>query len=426
MKSNADCTTSATRRGFLKTTAATAGALAGAAVLGRAHAAGSDVLKVGLIGCGGRGTGAAEQALTADPNVKLTAMGDAFADRLQGSLRQLKDSSVASRVAVTPETSFTGFDAYKQVIDSGVDVVLLTTPPHFRPMHLKYAVEKGKHAFCEKPVAVDGPGVRSVLESAALSKKKGLCLASGFCWRHDLPKQETMKRIHDGAIGDVLAVHATYNSGGVWHFDREKDWTDMVWQMRNWYYFTWLSGDHIVEQHCHNHDKARWIFKDANPISAIGTGGRTQRTDPKFGHIFDHFAIVYDFPNGGKVFSYCRHWDHCPTEVSDHLIATKGACQLMKHTITGEHPWKFTGKGVNMYQVEHDVLFAAIRAGKVLNDGESMAGSSLMSIMGRMAAYTGKKITWEEALNSKVALGPGSYDWNAPLSTPPVAVPGKV
>jgi predicted dehydrogenase len=420
-------TKQASRRGFLKATAA--GALAGAALLSNAHAAGKDdTLKIALIGCGGRGTGAAAQALTADGNTRLVAMADAFEDRLKEHLAILKDDkAIADRITVTPDTSFVGFDAYKKAIDL-CDVALLTTPPGFRPLHLRYAVEQGKHVFCEKPVAVDGPGIQSVLQSARIAKDKGLCLASGFCWRHDLPKQETVKRLHDGAIGDILAIHATYNSGGVWHFDREKSWTDMEWQMRNWYYFTWLSGDHIVEQHCHNHDKARWALKDANPISALGTGGRTQRTDPKFGHIWDNFAVIYEFPGGVKVFSYCRHWNHCPNEVSDHLIGTKGACQLMAKphpTISGEHKWKYEGKQPNMYQVEHDVLFAAIRAGKVINEGESMAASTLMSIMGRDAAYTGKKITWEEALNSKVKLMPDRLEWG-PIDTPKVAVPGKV
>jgi predicted dehydrogenase len=426
MKPKSDRSTAATRRGFLKTTAAAAaGALTGAAVLGRAHAAGGDTLKVGLVGCGGRGTGAASQALRADGNVKLIAMGDAFADRLEDSLATLKDDrAIADKLDVATDRRFVGFDAYKQVIDSGVDVVLLATPPHFRPIHLRYAIEKGKHVFCEKPMAVDGPGVRSILESAALAKKKNVNLMSGFCYRYDLAKRETIKRIHDGAIGDLLALHVSYNTGPIWHHGREKSWSDMEWQVRNWYYFVWLSGDHIVEQHVHNLDKARWALADATPIAAVGAGGRTQRTDAKYGNIFDHHSVVFEFPNDVKVFSFCRQWDKCAPDVSDHLIGTKGSCQLMKHSITGSEKWKYTGAAPVMYQQEHDELFAAIRAGRVINDGEFMAHSTLMAIMGRLATYTGQRVTWEQALNSKEDLSPAKYEWG-PLAVAPVPVPGK-
>ncbi len=287
-------------------------------------------------------------------------MGDAFSDRLESSLEELK-KLYPERVAVTKETSFVGFDAYKQVIDSGVDVVILTTPPHFRPAHLKYAVEKGKHCFCEKPVAVDAKGVASVLESAREATKKGLSLMSGFCYRYDLPKRETIKRIHDGAIGDILVIQANYNTGGIWHYNRKPGWSDMEWQMRNWYYFVWLSGDHIVEQHVHNLDKASWALHNQTPIAAVGAGGRTQRTSPDFGNIFDHHSVVFEFANGVKLFSYCRQWERCANDVSDHLIGTKGSAQLMKHTITGESKkWKYQGPEPSMYQVEHDELFAAL------------------------------------------------------------------
>jgi predicted dehydrogenase len=413
------------RRDFLHTSTATlaAGTLAAASAL-PVHAAGSDVLRVGLVGCGGRGTGAAGQALSADPYVKLVAMADAFGDKIEKCLRVLGgDPKIADKIDVAPERRFTGFDAYKHLIDN-VDVVLLATPPGFRPQHLKAAVAAGKHVFCEKPMAVDGPGVRSVLQTAAEAKRKGLCLVSGFCYRYDYPKRETVKRIHDGAIGDVLAIHCNYLTGPIWHVERTPSMSDMEWQMRNWYYFTWLSGDYIVEQHIHNLDKAAWVLKDAYPVAAVGLGGRQQRTDPKYGHIYDHFAVTFEYANGTKVFSYCRQMTNCPSDVSDHLIGTQGHCNLMRHTIEGPHAWRYRGEKPDMYQVEHNELFAAIRAGKPLNDGGFMAYSTLMGILGRMAAYTGKRVTWEQALNSKEDLMPPKLDMSASLPVPPVARPG--
>jgi myo-inositol 2-dehydrogenase / D-chiro-inositol 1-dehydrogenase len=407
------------RRTFLQTSAAT---LAAGAAL-NAHAAGTDTLRVGLVGCGGRGTGAAAQALQADSNTKLVALGDAFADRIERCAGRLAE--FGARVDVPRERQFSGFDAFKGVIASS-DVVLLCTPPGFRPLHLKAAVEAGKHVFCEKPMAVDGPGVRSVLQTAALAKEKKLNLVSGFCYRYDPPKRETVKRIHDRAIGNVLAIHVSYNTGSLWNVERTPAMTDMEWQMRNWYYFTWLSGDHIVEQHIHNLDKAAWVLMDTYPVAATGLGGRQVRTDPKFGHIYDHHAVVFEYESGVKVFSFCRQMPRCHQDVNDHVIGTNGSAQLMKHTIDGPTPWQLPRgrRAENMYQVEHNELFAAIRAGKVLNDGEFMAKSTLMGILGRMATYTGQRVTWDQALNSREDLVPANPDWNT--SPPPavVAMPG--
>jgi predicted dehydrogenase len=416
-------TVSPSRRQFLQTTAAAAGTLTAAAAF-PAHAAGGDTFRVGLVGCGGRGTGAAGQALNADPNVKLVALGDAFADRVENCLHRLQDDKkIAAKIDVPIERRFAGFDAYKHVIDA-CDVVLLATPPGFRPQHLKAAVEAGKHIFCEKPMAVDGPGVRSVLRTAEEARRKGLCLRSGFCYRFDPPKRETVQRLHEGAIGDVLTIHTNYLTGPIWHVERKPGMADMEWQMRNWYYFTWLSGDFIVEQHIHSLDKAAWVLKDQYPVSAVGLGGRQQRTDPMYGHIYDHFATVFEYAGGAKVFSYCRQMARCPNDVSDHVIGTQGQCQLMKHTIDGPHPWRYRGELPDMYQVEHNELFAAIRAGRTVNDGEYMAKSTLMGIMGRMAAYTGKKVTWEQVLNSKEDLMPPTLDMSASLPMPPAACPG--
>ncbi|HEY1377136.1 MAG TPA: Gfo/Idh/MocA family oxidoreductase [Gemmataceae bacterium] len=415
-----------TRRQFLQASAVSTAATLAAAAAQPAHVAGNDMLRIGLIGCGGRGTGAAEQAARADKNVQLVALGDAFPDKIEKCLRNLRGSMgglFAAKVDVPPERRFAGFDAYKHVIDA-VDVVLLATPPGFRPAHLRAAVEAGKHVFCEKPMAVDAPGVRSVLQTAELAKQKKTCLVSGFCYRYDPPKRATVQRLHEGAIGDILAIHCNYNTGPIWHVDRKPGMSDMEWQMRNWYYFTWLSGDHIVEQHIHNLDKAAWVMKDAYPVSAVGLGGRQVRTDPKFGHIFDHHAVVFEYANGTKLFSFCRQMKNCFNDVSDHLIGTKGSCQLMQHRIDGPHAWQYRGDAPNMYQQEHDELFAGIRAGSALNDGGFMAYSTLMGIMGRMATYTGQKVSWQQALNSKEDLTPPRLDMAASLPVPPVAKPG--
>jgi predicted dehydrogenase len=420
-----------TRRRFLQTSGAAlvSGVLAGPLyTASRAWAAEADVLRLGLIGCGGRGTGAVAQALAADPRVVVTALGDAFQDRLGKSLQGLKQSS-PSRIQVDPDRCFIGFDAYQKVIDSGVDVVILASPPGFRPVHLKAAVEAGKHIFCEKPVAVDALGVRSVLASAELARQKRLALVSGFCWRYNPAERATFQQIHEGAIGEIRSAYATYNTGSLWVYPRQPDWSDMVWQMRNWYYFTWLSGDHLVEQAVHSVDKMAWAMKDEMPVKAVAHGGRQVRTAPEFGHIYDHFSVVYEYANGVRGFLFCRQQDNCSNDTSDYICGVKGACVINGarplHQITGETNWNYTGPRKNMYQVEHDELFASIRSGKPINDGVRMAQSTMMAILGRMAAYTGKMITWEEALKSTEDLTPGRLAWDAPLSVPPVPIPGK-
>jgi predicted dehydrogenase len=418
-----------TRREFLKTTTAAAGA-ALAAEWGGAHAAGSDGLRVGLIGCGGRGTGAASQALRADKAVTLYAMADAFADRLEKSLAILqKDEDVAGKIDVPPERRFVGFDAYQQVI-ACCDVVLLCTPPGFRPLHLKAAVAAGKHIFAEKPVAVDAPGVRSVLATVEEARRKGLSLVSGLCLRYDNGFRETVRRVHDGAVGDVLALQANDYRGTIWVHPRRQDWTDMEWQMRNWYYFTWLCGDFNVEQHVHFLDVCAWVMKNQYPAKAVGLGGRQVRTGPEYGHIFDHFSVVYEYAGGAKLFANCRQQAGCKSDMSAHMMGTKGTAQLAERkrgliVRSGGGEWRFTGPKNEMYQTEHDELFASIRAGKPINNGDYMARSTLLAIMGRMACYTGQVITWDMALNSKEDLTPPKYAWDVPLPVPPVALPGR-
>jgi len=424
--------TTTNRRDFLKKTSVVAGgaALAGLSIQRAAHAAGDGKLKIGLIGCGGRGTGAAANALTADSNIVLTAMADAFEDRMtkshEGLVKQFGD-----RVQVPKEKQFTGFDGYKNVI-ADVDVVLLCTPPHFRPMQLRAAIEAGKHVFCEKPVAVDAPGIRSVLESTKMAEEKGLSLVSGLCWRYHHAVKETMQRILDGAIGDVFSIQSNYLTGTLWH--RGEQDTEMAYQMRNWYYFTWLSGDFNVEQHVHSLDKALWAFNDEPPVKAYGLGGREVRVEqPMWGNIYDHMAVVYEYPDGKKVHSYCRQQKGCYRDVSDQLLGTKGrAIVTPKHTIEGENPWRFKGEGGNMYVLEHEALFNSIRSGKPINNGVYMARSTMMGILGRMVCYTGKEITWDEAMASKEDLSPKSYAWDADPPTLPdadgkykVAVPGQ-
>ena len=416
-----------TRRTFLVNSAASAMAAVAASQLDpatNAHAAGSDALRVGLVGCGGRGTGAAEQALTADKNVKLVAMADAFKDRLDESLRTLTSSGVASQVDVPSDRQYTGFDGFKHVIDQ-VDVVLLATPPHFRPAHTGYAVEKGVHAFVEKPVATDAPGVRAFLQHCEEAKKKNLSLVSGLCWRYHKPRRETMKRVADGALGDIVAIQTTYNSNGVWDPRRTRDQvdSDMEYQMRNWYYYTWLSGDHIVEQAVHAIDTMAWAMGDEPPVRCWGSGGRQVRTDPKYGNIYDHFSVVYEYANGVRGYHNCRHWAGTDSQVKDFILGAKGTCDVFGSRIAGSSPWRYRGPNNNMYQTEHDEMFAAIRAGKPINNGLYAARSTLLAIMGRMTAYTGQNITWEMALNSKEDLSPAQYAWGEAPNRP-VAHPG--
>jgi predicted dehydrogenase len=411
------------RRDFLKTSSTLAAATASGLLLARsAHAAGSDTLKLGLIGCGGRGSGAVGNAFAADPNIKLTAMGDAFSDRLQASLQNLKTSN-PERVDVSPDHAFVGFDAYDKVLATDVDVVILATPPHFRPAHLKAAVAAGKHVFCEKPVAVDAPGVRSVLATAEAAKAKNLSVVSGLCYRYERPKQELIARVHDGAIGDILTMQVSYNTGALWHHGRKSEWSEMEYQLRNWLYFTWLSGDFNVEQHVHSLDKAAWAMRDEPPLRATGLGGRQVRVDEQWGNIYDHFSVVYEYANGVKLFAQCRQIPGCSVDVSDHLIGTKGSAELMKAVIDGQDTWRYRGPKVNMYDEEHKALFAAIRSSNPINNGIYMARSTMLAIMGRMVTYSGQTLTWDQCLNSTEDLTPAKYEWGS-VPVPTVAKPG--
>ena len=415
-----------TRRTFMQTTAAAT--LAAAFPYGiRLH--GSDVIRVGVVGCGGRGTGAARDCMRGAEGVEIVAMGDLMPDRLARSRAELAkaiegDAALAAKFKVSDATSFTGFDAFEKVLASGIDLVILATPPGFRPAHLAAAVAAGKHIFTEKPVAVDAAGIRSVLATARAAKEKGLAIVAGTQRRHQAEYLEAIRRIHDGAIGRVVSGQVFWNQGGLWSHEPRADWSPAEWQIRNWLYFTWLSGDHIVEQHVHNIDVANWVI-GAHPVKAIGMGGRQVRTEPKFGHIYDHFAIDFEYPDGARVTSMCRQIEGTRGRIGEHFIGTAGTSDASSF-IQGTAPWKYEApeKRVSPYVQEHTDLIASLRAGRPLNELQQVAESTLSAIMGREAAYTGQEITWDEMLEAKQELTPPAVAFG-PLDVPPVPMPGR-
>lgn len=414
------------RRTFLGGSAALAGAslLTGTSFARDRRAAGDRTLRVALVGCGGRGTGAAAQALATAGAVELVAVADAFSDRLESCLAWLREHR-GDRVQVPPERRFVGFDAYERAIDAldgAVDVVILTTPPGFRPKHFEYAVARGKHVFMEKPVAVDGPGVRIVLAAAERARAQELKVGVGLQRHHQARYQEGIRRIRDGAIGEPLLLRCYWNSGGVWVHPRQPGWSEMEYQMRNWYYFNWLCGDHIVEQHIHNLDVCNWVM-DGYPVRAQGQGGRQVRTGPDHGEIYDHHMVEYTFASGARMLSQCRHIEGTWSSVSEHAHGTAGTADLSAGRIDGRGgesaSWRFRGEEADPFQVEHDVLFAAIRSGAPHMEAENGAHSTLTAVMGRMATYSGKVVGWEEALNSELALVPSAYAFDADPPTLP-------
>jgi predicted dehydrogenase len=411
------------RRGFVAGTAAV-GAAAVVASMGTnfAHAAGSDRIKVALIGCGGRGTGAAKDNAAASPRIQIQVMADVFPDHIENSKKQLKE--LGDQYAVTDDKTFVGFDAYQKALATDVDLVILATPPGFRPTHLKAAAEAKKHIFAEKPCASDATGVRTVLEAAEIQRKNGLGLVVGTQRRHDVGYVETIKRIHNGAIGDIVAGNFYWNQGSLWMKPRQPNWSDMEWQLRNWLYFTWLSGDHIVEQHVHQIDVMNWVM-GTHPIAAYAQGGRQVRTDPAYGHIFDHFYIEYEFPGGVRISCMCRQQDNTDARVSEHVVGTLGTSNVAS-SITGKNKWRFDRPkdAPGPYQQEHIDLIESITSGQPLNEGHRIAESTLTAIMGRMSAYTGKRVSWEQAMESKENLMPGKLEMGS-LPVPAVAVPGK-
>jgi len=417
------------RRDFLKasTLSAVGGGLLGSLALpAGAYAKGDDTIKIGLVGCGGRGTGAAAQALSTAGNVKLVALGDAFQEPAESAHRRLQAQfkNQPGRVDVQLDRIYSGFDAYQKVIDSDIDLVILTTPPGFRPIHYAAAVKKGINIFMEKPVAVDAVGVRQVLEATKVAKAKNLKVGVGLQRHHQPGYLETLKRIHDGAIGDVLALRCYWNSGGVWEPKRTRAQvkSEMEYQVWNWYYYTWLCGDHIVEQHIHNLDVGNWV-KGAHPVRAHGMGGREVRKDKRYGEIYDHFAVEYEYADGSRMYSQCRHIENCWNSVTEHAHGTKGSANISGYVLDGKgtKPWKYTGPNPNPYQVEHDDLFAAIRSNTPYNEADNGAKSTMTAILGRMATYSGKVIEWDKAINSEISLLPEKFTWD----TNPKSMPNK-
>lgn len=414
-------------------TAAAAAGITAATLARSVHAAGSDLVRIALIGCGGRGTGAAINALSTKAPVRLVAMHDAFRDRLESSLKAIQ-ARCPDRVDVPEERKFTGLDGYLHAIDAGVEMVLLCGPPGFRPMQFEAAVKAGKHVFMEKPLATDAPGIRRILAANAEAKRKGLAVAVGHHLRHEVKHKEAIRRIHEGMIGQVKFLRIYFNSSGVWVYQRRPDETEMQYQVRNWYYFTWLSGDHIVEQHVHDIDVANWIMR-GHPVSANGMGGRQVRIGKQYGEIFDHHSVEFEYADGTRCFSVCRHMPGCWQSFSEHAHGTKGEVSIEGHgravlRVVGGPTLKWE-RGPDGHQLEMDDLFAALRAGQPYNEGDFGAEASMTAILGRMATYSGRVVRWDEAIQSTLDLSPERLAWDAqPKPRPgpdglyPCAIPG--
>ena len=421
MKNQSSRDKGVSRRDFIKTSL---GASLTAAIPGGLglHAAGSDAIRIGVIGCGGRGTGATIDCLNSAPGVEVVAMGDLFMDRIDSSLKRIREAH-PDKVKVAKDKFFTGFDSYLKVTACPeVNLIVTAAAPGFRPLHLKAAVEAGKHVFMEKPVAVDPMGIRSVIASAELARRKGTAIVAGTQRRHQQSYLELMKRIHDGEIGEIIGGQCYWNQGDLWVIKKTPAMSEMEWQCRNWLYFSWLSGDHIVEQHVHNIDVMNWAFGSL-PVKVMGMGGRQQRTAPEYGNIFDHFAVEFEYPNGVRVHSMCRQIPGCADRVEERIVGTKGYA-FGYGEIHGQNFWKFQAEDPNPYVLEHTDLIASIRGGKPLNEGRQIAESTMCAIMGRMSAYTGRAISWEWAMaSSKLDLTPAKYDFG-PNPVDPVAIPG--
>lgn len=441
-------TTPASRRSFIKNSTLAA---AGAAVASNfpfvltGHAAPDDPIRIGVIGCGGRGSGAVLDALGAETkviylksgyhtedikegtklankNISVVALADVFPDRIESCRGNLSKLGVT----VPTEKCFTGFDAYQKLLAiPEINYVILATPPHFRPVHLKAAIEAGKNAFIEKPCAVDAPGVRMVMEAGKLAQAKNLGIVSGTQRRHLKCYNETIKRIQDGAIGELVHGACYWNGGVIWTIDRTPEMTDMKWQLRDWGYFTWLGGDHIVEQHLHNLDIMRWVIGQT-PVKAMALGGRQARPNhPNYGHIYDHFAVEFEYANGLTMSSQCRQMDKVDSKVAEFIAGTKGTSNCKDWIrVRGGESWRFRGQDANPYQQEHQDLIDSIRAGKPLNEAQQTAEATLMAIMGRESAYSGQIVEWDQMLNSNKRLGPEKYEFG-PLPFPEVAIPGQ-
>ncbi len=426
------------RRSFLRrSTAGAAGAALVSAFPHIVNAQAAKAIRIGIVGCGGRGSGALTDAMNADAGVVLVAMGDVAADRLETSFKNISTAK-PEQVKVEEKNKFVGLDAIDKVLATDIDIVLLTTPPGFRPAHLHKAINAGKHVFCEKPLGVDAPAIRHALEAVKKAKEKGLAIQTGFCWRYNFAERATWEKLHAGFIGDMRCYYGTYLTGSPWEpKPRQPEWTDLQYQMRNWLYYTWLSGDHLVEQAVHSVDKMSWAFKDVPPVRCTAIGGRQQRIEPGYGNVYDHFAVMYEFPNGGRGFIFARQQSGCSNENNDYIVGSNGTGYVAgfrpmhKLTTTDGQVWDYEksgGEKNQMYVQEHKELIASIRAGTPVNMGEQLAHSSRLAIMGRMSAYTGRTIEWEDAINSNETWAPMNVDElkaDSKIPTPEVAMPGR-
>ena len=422
-----------TRRHFLKGSAAIAGAALSVplAVERSAHAGGSGAIRIGLVGCGGRGTKAAINAMNSGRDVRLVAVADLFGEHLESSLAEAKKAK-PEQVDVAPERRFLGFDAYRKLIACGVDAVIIAVASHFHPEMLKAAIDAGKHVFCEKPHGIDVPGVKLSLSVSERATEKGLSIVSGLCWRYDPGVRETVKRIRDGAIGDILTIQETYVSQPYGVCERAAGWSELEYQLKNWYHFNWLSGDQTAQQLIHSLDKSSWVLGDVPPVKVWGLGGRQVCVEPKYGDQYDHHAVVFDYSNGVRVFGLTRDMPDCYRDTSDVVFGTKGRASLIEHRIEGEKSWTYDGPKADKYDVEHQVLFDAIRSGKPVNDGHSMCLSSLLAVAAQIACYSGQILSWDDVLKSRRSFALERYGWDV---TPPVlpaadgryssAMPGK-
>lgn len=404
-----------TRRDFLQTAVATT---VTATTVTRGLSTGvpdKPALKAGLIGCGGRGRGAAHDLLKSAPNVQITALADVFQDRLDSTRKSLEETGQT----ISKDRCFIGFDAYQKLIETDIDMVLLATPPHFRPEHFAAAVEAGKHVFMEKPVAVDPVGIRSILATGEKAASLGLSVVAGTQRRHKWPYLETQKRVAAGAIGDIVAARCYWNQAQLWYRLRQPGWSDMEWMIRDWVNWGWLSGDHIVEQHVHNIDVVEW-FTGIHPQKAVGMGGRMRRVT---GDQYDFFGVDYEFANGVHVHSMCRQINGCINNVSEYVVGTKGStnCKDTIYDLNGKVVWVYNGENPPEYVQEQADLVAAIRGGEPINETRNVAQSTLTAIMGRLSAYTGKETVRDEVFNLNMRLGPSEYAWgDVPQGTAPL------
>jgi myo-inositol 2-dehydrogenase / D-chiro-inositol 1-dehydrogenase len=423
------CATS--RRQFLKLSAGLTATLAGLNIARSAHVAGSDRIRVGLIGCGKRGTIAAMNVLSVERGVDLVALADLFPDRIAASLKRLK-TRFPERVLVDADHCFAGFDGYRHLIAAS-DVVLIACASRFHPKYLRAAIDAGKHVFVEKPHGIDPVGVRATQEACDLARTKGLSVVSGLHNRFDSGVRETIQRIHDGAIGDIVSMEMNFLRGPYGLHERQPGWSEFENQFRNWYHFSWLSGDDVIQSLVHSLDKACWVMHEEPPLKAHGFGGRSASFGPIYGDVFDHHSVVYEYAGGTRLYAFCRTQNHCHEGISDHVFGTKGRASLLNYTIRGESKWQYSGANPQPYLREQEEFFAGIRAGRPINSGSYMANSTMVAVLGQIVCYTGRQLGWKKAYASDFAFPPGGeidFDTDPPVKPGPdgeypVAVPGK-